>query len=46
MSLLDLLIVLVFFVLVALAKIALTPYSLAVLVLLLCVERVLKGERL
>ncbi len=46
MSLLDLLIILVFFVLVAFAKVALTPYALAGLLLVLCVERFLKGERL
>ncbi len=46
MSLLDLLIVLVVLIVCILAHLALTPYVLAVGVACLCIERVLKGERL
>jgi hypothetical protein len=45
MTLIDLLIVLIFCVLVALAKVSLSAYSVGGLVLALIVARVLLGER-
>jgi hypothetical protein len=46
MSMLDLLIILAFLLLIAFAKIALTPFALVWLVIALILERFLKGERL
>lgn len=46
MSLLDLLVVLAFLAVILLANLAITPFTLAILVGVLALERVLKGERL
>lgn len=45
MTLVDLLVLLIYFVLVAVAKIGITPLSLVILVVVLIVERILLGER-
>jgi hypothetical protein len=45
MTLIDLLIVLVFCVLVALAKVGVSAYSVGALVLVLIIARILLGER-
>lgn len=45
MTLVDLLVLLLYFVLAALSKVAISPLTLAILVVVLITERILLGER-